>query len=111
MQRTEEQKIADARRVLQMLAEDDVVAYEEAERSFTLTVVTLLLGNKYETTQDVPVRLTGTDGNVFAIIGTVAKAMRRAGFSAEAKAFEEAAFSSESYDAVLVLAFQTVDVS
>jgi hypothetical protein len=57
------------------------------------------------------VRLTGTDGNVFAIIGTVSKTLKRAGLATEAKEFTEKAFSSESYDAVLRLAMTYCDVS
>ena len=63
----------------------------------------------YVTTQEIPVQLTGEDGNAFAIIGAVSKALKRAGFRDEAEAFKIAAFDCESYDALLVLAMETVD--
>ena len=59
---------------------------------------------------DVQVQLSGTDGNVFAIIGRVAAALRRAGEPAAATAFCAAAFRAGSYDAVLRLCLATVDV-
>jgi hypothetical protein len=57
------------------------------------------------------VQLTGTDGNVFAIIGTVSKTLKRAGLTAEAQEFTKKAFASESYDAVLRLAMTYCEVS
>ncbi len=44
---------------------------------------------KVSTTQHVSVRLTGEDGNVFAVIGRTARALRRAGFPDEAAAYAE----------------------
>lgn len=58
----------------------------------------------------VHVKLTGTDGNVFSIIGKVSGALRRAGLKDEAKEFTSTAMSSDSYDAVLILCMETVDV-
>ena len=55
-------------------------------------------------------KLTETDGNVFAIIGAVSKALKRAGLPEAAKEFAAKAMSSESYDAVLQLCFDYVDV-
>ena len=57
-----------------------------------------------------PCQLTGTDGNVFAIIGTVQRALREAGQHDRATAFGERAFGAGSYDAVLALCFEYVDV-
>ena len=57
------------------------------------------------------VRLTGTDGNVFAIIGKVSGALKKAGLAAEAKAFTAAAFGAGSYDEVLRLCMDYCDVS
>ncbi len=54
--------------------------------------------------------LVGTDGNVFAIIGKVSKALERAGQRAEAKEFRSRALSSKSYDAVLQLCFEYIEV-
>jgi hypothetical protein len=61
---------------------------------------------------DVEVRITGngTDGNVFSIIGTVSKALKNAGYKEEAKAFTQEAFSQKSYDDVLSLVCDTVNV-
>jgi hypothetical protein len=58
---------------------------------------------------DVSVPLTGEDGNVFAIIGRVARALRRAGHADAAKIFAETAMAAHSYDAVLRLVMETVD--
>ncbi len=59
---------------------------------------------------NVHVKLTGTDGNVFSIIGKVSSAIRKAVGNQEAKAFVAEATSQRSYDAVLVLVMETVDV-
>jgi hypothetical protein len=55
-------------------------------------------------------KLVGTDGNVFAIIGTVAKTLKRAGLHDKAKEFTTNAMNSESYDDVLCLCFEYVEV-
>jgi hypothetical protein len=44
----------------------------------------------------IKVKLSGTDGNVFAILGTVRKAMKRGGVTtAELKAFTDEAMSGD----------------
>lgn len=55
-------------------------------------------------------KLTGTDGNVFAIIARVAKCLREAKLPLSATEFRKEALEAESYDAVLVLCFKYVDV-
>jgi hypothetical protein len=60
---------------------------------------------------EVEVQLTGTDGNAFAIIGNVSRALKRAGLRDAAAAFSAEAMQCDSYDALLVLAMQTVEVS
>lgn len=55
-------------------------------------------------------QLSGTDGNVFAIIGNVAKALRRAGQREAEAEFRRRALASESYDAVLQLCHDYVEV-
>ena len=55
-------------------------------------------------------QLTGTDGNVFSVIGKVAKTLRRAGQPEKAREFADAAMSCGSYNAVLALCFKYVDV-
>ena len=54
--------------------------------------------------------LVGTDGNVFAIIGKVSRTLKQAGQADKAKEFTQKAFSSASYDAVLQLCFDYVEV-
>ena len=56
-------------------------------------------------------KLVGTDGNAFSLIGKVSKALRSAGQSDKAKEFTSKAFSCASYDALLVLCLEYVEVS
>ena len=60
---------------------------------------------------NVHVQLSGGDGNVFAIIGTVSAALKQAGYSDGAKEFSAAAMKCKSYDEVLILCMNTVEVS
>ena len=53
-------------------------------------------------------QLSGTDGNVYAIIGKVYGILKSEGFEEHAKDFQTRAFSSESYDKVLQLCFEYV---
>jgi hypothetical protein len=55
-------------------------------------------------------RLVGTDGNVFSIIGRVKQALRKAGQDDRASEFVERAFRAGSYDEVLRLCTEYVDV-
>jgi hypothetical protein len=55
-------------------------------------------------------QLTGIDGNVFNIIGAVSKTLKRAGLRDKAEEFSSKAVQQESYDAVLRLCFEYVDV-
>jgi len=57
-----------------------------------------------------PCHLVGTDGNVFAIIGRVKQVLKQAGQETRASEFVERAFAAGSYDAVLALCFEYVDV-
>jgi hypothetical protein len=59
----------------------------------------------------VRVRLTGTDGNVYMLIGKVAVALRGKVGDAAADEFNTAAHSCGSYDEVLNLIRATVKVS
>ena len=64
-----------------------------------------------EASDPLPVcRLIGTDGNVFAIIGKVRRTLREAGQPERANAFSERAFQSRSYDEVLQLCMEFVEV-
>ena len=56
------------------------------------------------------VKLIGTNGNVFSIIGLTAKALKKANLPDQAKEFTEKAFASKSYDAVLCLAMEYCQV-
>jgi len=60
---------------------------------------------------EVKVQLSGTDGNVFAIIGKVSLALKRAGLREAAKEINAAALRCKSYDEVLVLCMTTVSVT
>lgn len=55
-------------------------------------------------------QLTGEDGNVFAIIGRVSKALKRDGQPERAKEFCDKATSQKSYDDVLNLCHEYVEV-
>ncbi len=55
--------------------------------------------------------LVGTDGNVFAIIGTVSKCLKKAGLKDQAKEFQDKAFTAKSYDEVLQLCMEYVNVT
>lgn len=58
----------------------------------------------------VTVRLTGANGNVYNLIGLVRRALDRAGERAAATAFTNAARKCGSYDEVLQLIMRTVEV-
>lgn len=55
------------------------------------------------------VKLTGTDGNAFAIMGKVSKALKRAGLGKKAKEFLKEATSGD-YDHLLRTAMRYVEV-
>ena len=55
-------------------------------------------------------KLVGEDGNVFNIIGRVSKSLRNVGLKEQASEFTAKAFKCDSYDAVLQLAMEYVDV-
>jgi hypothetical protein len=55
-------------------------------------------------------QLLGEDGNVFAIIGKVKKTLNQAGLKEQGKEFVMRAMGAESYDEILQLSFEYVDV-
>jgi hypothetical protein len=57
----------------------------------------------------ITVQLSGEDGNVFAIIGRVSNALKRGG-AKDVSEFQKLAMGSESYDAVLQLCMEWVEV-
>ena len=65
-------------------------------------------GPKYP---DVHVKLTGTDGNAFAIIGRVAAVIKSSKGQAAAKEFTAEAIGAGSDDEMLQICMKTVDVS
>jgi hypothetical protein len=60
---------------------------------------------------DVRVKLTGTDGNVFALAGKVSAALERAGHNDLSKEFQNKLIECRSYDAALSLMQDYVKVS
>ena len=58
----------------------------------------------------IHVKLTGTDGNAYALIGKVASAIRSVEGAAAAKEFTKEAMESPSYEKLLVFLQATVDV-
>ena len=55
-------------------------------------------------------KLIGTDGNVFSIIGRVRRSLVEAGQEDRAREFVERAYRAESYEEVLVLCLEYVEV-
>jgi hypothetical protein len=62
-----------------------------------------------ETVQKPTVKLVGTDGNAFAILGACQNALRKAGRSDEVPAFLDEAMGGD-YDALLRTAMKWFDV-
>jgi hypothetical protein len=56
------------------------------------------------------VKLSGVDGNVFSIIGTMTRSMKAEGLFKEAQEFSRKAMDCHSYDAVLQLCFEYADI-
>lgn len=56
-------------------------------------------------------QITGEDGNVFFIIGRVSKALKRDGQPERAKEFVQKATAATSYDEVLRMLFDYVEVN
>ena len=59
---------------------------------------------------EIEVELTGSDGNAFAILGLVTRALRRAGLDAEVDAYKAEATSGD-YDHLLVTTMKWVNCS
>jgi hypothetical protein len=60
---------------------------------------------------DVSVELTGRDGNAFFIIGRIAKELKLAGYKEAADQFTNEAIKQPSYDHLLRLCMEWVNVS
>lgn len=60
---------------------------------------------------DIVVKLTGEDGNVFAIIGRVSQALRRGDVTPAAiQSYRDKCCEASSYDEVLQITMRTVTV-
>ena len=59
---------------------------------------------------NVRVKLIGEDGNAFAIIGKVSKALRREGYNDISKEYVSAATNSKSYDDLLCVTMSYVEI-
>ena len=59
---------------------------------------------------DVEVQLTGEDGNAFAIMGAVTRALRRAGYSDKIEEYQKEATSGD-YDNLLQVTMKWVTVN
>lgn len=55
-------------------------------------------------------KLTGTDGNAFAVIGNVSRALRKAKLDIQAREFQGRAMKAGSYNEILTLCFEYVEV-
>jgi len=64
-----------------------------------------------EPSYDIDVQLSETDGNAFAIIGRVKKAIQKEAGVDAARRFSEQAMLSESYDDLLQFCMRTVNVT
>ncbi|MGH8880556.1 MAG: hypothetical protein ACRD0P_24905 [Stackebrandtia sp.] len=69
------------------------------------------MSNDTPTHCDVVVELADVDGNVFAVVGRIARSLRQEGRGDAAAEFTEAACSCSSYDEVLQLAMRTVTIT
>ena len=64
------------------------------------------------TTQEKPkCRLTGTDSNIFALVGKVAKTLKRAGRREQAEEMANRVFASGSYHEALGIIQEYVEAS
>ena len=57
------------------------------------------------------VKLVGSDGNVFALLGRCAQGLKKAGQPEKAKELQSKVLAARSYDEALVLMMEYVDAS
>jgi len=55
-------------------------------------------------------KLTGTDGNIFAIVGRVSTCLKKNNLSDQAKEMSSKVFKSKSYDDALCIIMEYVEV-
>ena len=60
---------------------------------------------------DITVRLVGQDGNIFNLMGIIARALRKNGYGDEVNNFIAEVTSSESYHEALAVMMQWVNVN
>jgi len=60
-------------------------------------------------TEKPRVKLTGTDGNIFAVVGRCKQALEQAGQSDQAKEMTQRVFKATSYDEALGICQEYVD--
>lgn len=60
-------------------------------------------------TEKPVVKLTGTDGNVFALVGKASRTLKDAGMAEQAKAMEDEVFAASSYHQALAIIQKYVD--
>lgn len=69
------------------------------------------LTKQRESTMEKPTcKLVGTDGNVFAVIGNVSKALRRAKQDDKVKEFSSRAMQASDYYEVFAIASEYVEI-
>ena len=66
--------------------------------------------NRTQASRKLACKLTGTDGNVFSVIGRVQRVLKEGGQPDRASEFVRRAFQAKSYDEVLGLCTDYVEV-
>lgn len=57
------------------------------------------------------VRLTGTDGNIFSLLGLASRTLKQAGLASQVEGLEAEVFAAESYHEALVIIQRYVQAS
>ena len=60
---------------------------------------------------DVVVKLTGENGNIYSLLGTVSKALKKAGYREEAEEMTTKVFACASYNKALNIFQEYVEVT
>jgi hypothetical protein len=68
------------------------------------------IGEKIMAKTDIKVKITGEDGNAFAILGKVSKALKKGGYSDLVSSYREEAMSGD-YNNLIRVTMKYVDVS
>jgi hypothetical protein len=55
------------------------------------------------------VKLEGQDGNIFAVLGSATKSLKKAGLPHQAKEMQQRVFNSGSYDEALAIISEYID--